>query len=59
MKTALLLVLALVGCASGPPVKVPDGSHRVPVNSVVPPEAGGESEAPRPWRSPKAGPEGR
>jgi hypothetical protein len=44
MKKALLMLVVLAGCASGPPLKVPDGSRRVPVNSVVPPEAGGEEE---------------
>jgi len=38
MKAALLGVL-LLACASAPAPKVPDESHRVPVNRVVPLEA--------------------
>ncbi len=58
MKKVLLALVMLSGCASGPPLKVPDGSHRLPVNTVVLPEAGvdgGTDEARHPqdrmeWR---------
>ncbi len=55
MKRVLMLMAAVAGCASAPAPRVPDGSHRIPVNTVVPPEAGGQAErdAPGPWRAPK------
>ncbi len=38
MKRALVLVLVMGACASGPAPKAPDESRRVAVNKVVPPE---------------------
>jgi hypothetical protein len=34
----LLLAVGLLACASAPGPKVPDESHRIPVNRTVPPE---------------------
>ncbi len=38
MNRVLCVVVMLAACVSGPAPKVPDESHRVPVNRVVPPE---------------------
>ncbi len=38
MNRVLCVVLMLAACVSGPAPKVPDESHRLPVNRVVPPE---------------------
>ena len=37
-RAIVLVVLTLAACASAPAPKMPDESHRVPVNRVVPPE---------------------
>jgi hypothetical protein len=44
----LLLAAGLLACASAPGPKVPDESHRVPVNRTVPPEVVRPSESQMP-----------